>query len=283
MTNTYLAIGHSCHDKTPNGYLLGGTVSYASILAKAWNRSPQIITSVGEDFQFFDVFKELEIPIYNKQAKETTIFENIYKEEKRTQYLRARGENINVEDLLEKHKKTSIVHFGPIADELDIELLKAFPQSLKGLSLQGMLRQWDENGLVTPKAIDWSILQFVDVVFLSEEDIKGEEAYLEKIKAYCPQVVLTHGARGATVYQGGETSFYSSYPVKEIDPTGAGDTFTTAYLLDYAKSKDIRSACIFAHCAASFIVEGKGLSRIPNLEEVHKRKLSYEKEMNKDF
>ena len=275
MKLNYLCIGHCCHDKTDDKDILGGTVSYAAILAKAWNVKSGILTSVSKDFKFLDKFKRLDIPLTIKWANQTTTFENRYADGKRTQYLLARAETIDKNDLLEKFQKVPIVHFGPIANEINPNILTAFPHSLKGLSIQGLLRQWAPDGLVSPRAMDWTILNEIDIVFLSDEDISGVEDYLEKIIQNCKQVVLTHGSNGATIFENGQKLYFPSFPVKEVDPTGAGDTFTTTYLIDYYKNKNVRSACIFAHCAASFIVESKGLSKIPRMEEVQRRCREY--------
>lgn len=275
MDLNYLCIGHCCHDKIGAAYLLGGTASYAAIIAKGLQMQAMILTSVGTRFQFFDTFKNWGIPIHNKLAPETTTFENIYHKGKRTQYLLARALPLRAADVPTPWLQTPVVHFTLIADEVDASMIKAFPNSLKGATIQGWLRQWDEKGLVRPKEMEWSILQEVDIVILSDEDIRGVAYFLEKIIGNCSQVVLTHGADGATVYQDGQALFFPAFPVKEVDPTGAGDAFTTAYLIDYYKHKDIRSACIAAHCTASFIIEAKGVANLPSIDKVERRKAEY--------
>ncbi len=118
-------------------------------------------------------------------------------------------------------------------------------------------------------------LKNIDIVFLSDEDILGAEHFLEKIILHCSHVVCTHGADGVTIYLNGLELFFPAFPIKEVDSTGAGDAFTTAYLIDYYRKRDVRSACIFAHCAASFIVEGTGIFNMPGIEEVNQRKREY--------
>ncbi|HOY11516.1 MAG TPA: PfkB family carbohydrate kinase, partial [Saprospiraceae bacterium] len=56
-----------------------------------------------------------------------------------------------------------------------------------------------------------------------------------------------------------------------LDTVGAGDVFSTAFLVNYAQQKDLDQACIFANCAASYIVEGSGLDNLPTLEMIEAR------------
>ena len=276
MRPAYLCIGHCCHDKVGNNYRLGGTASYAAIIAQGLQQvQPLILTSVGTDFQFSERFAALEIPVHVKTARQTTIFENLYQAGQRTQYLLARAAVLAPEDIPSSLASSPIVLFCPIANELSPELITAFPHALKGASIQGFLRQWNEGGLVSPQAMDWSILQNIDIAFLSEEDIRGVEHFLDLLIAHCPQVVVTKGRVGATVYQNGQATFFPAFPSQEVDPTGAGDSFTAAYLIDYYQNRDVRSACIAAHCTASFIIEGEGIANLPSVEEVQERKTQY--------
>ena len=45
-----------------------------------------------------------------------------------------------------------------------------------------------------------------------------------------PEVLVTHGSRGATVYAGGRTDEVPAYAIG-ADPTGAGDGFCAAYIV----------------------------------------------------
>ncbi len=91
MNLKYLCIGHCCHDQVGVENILGGTVSYAALLAKTWGESPIVVTSVGKDFQFFDQLNLQNIPIHFQWATRTTIFKNEYENGKRKQYLLARA------------------------------------------------------------------------------------------------------------------------------------------------------------------------------------------------
>ena len=74
----FLCIGFLCHDLHDNDYILGGPASYSSLLATALGKKTAVVTSVGNDFRFNDLFINNHIEIINKQADRTTVFENIY-------------------------------------------------------------------------------------------------------------------------------------------------------------------------------------------------------------
>ena len=80
----YLIVGHVAADITPTGVLLGGTVSYAGLTARALGVRVGIVTSSGEDapLQALDG-----IPIVNVPAEHSTTFENIKTENGRKQIL----------------------------------------------------------------------------------------------------------------------------------------------------------------------------------------------------
>ncbi len=279
MHNTkpqYLCIGHSCHDKTPNGYILGGTASYSSIAAKQLGLAAAVLTSVGKEFLFHDFFKEKNIDFQCITTKETTVFENIYHNQHRTQYLHSRAET-----LLPHHIPTSfldipIVQFCPIDDEVDFSLLQQFPNALKGATIQGWLREWDAQGKISPKAMDWSQLSPVNVVILSDADIAGFEYALPIIANHVNIVVMTQGKEGAIIFTDNTQYHFPSYPIQEVDATGAGDVFAAAFLIQYHKTQRLDLACAYAHVAASFVVEGVGLNNVQAIDSIQARYEAYQ-------
>lgn len=263
----YLCIGYCCHDKVGDEYILGGTASYSSIVAKQLGVNVGLLTSVGEDFKFFDTFKEKNIPFVYKKADKTTVFENIYKGTQRVQYIHARAEVLQPHDVPQEWQDTPIVQFGTIAADVDFSLFNAFPKALKGGTIQGWLRQWDSKGLISPKAMDWSQLQAIDVVIMSDADIQGFESAIPEIVSYSKVLVMTEGVNGAKVFSKGEVLHFPSYPIIEVDSTGAGDVFTAAFLIKYAETYNLALATAFAHSAASFVVEGIGINNLTTIQE----------------
>ncbi|MEM6319550.1 MAG: PfkB family carbohydrate kinase [Bacteroidota bacterium] len=271
----YLCIGHICQDVVPNGSILGGTAAYCSIAAHQLGKKVGILTSFADDFQFSDSFES--IPLHRLASAQTTIFENVYSGNHRTQYLHQRALSIHSNHLPYEWTNPSIVHLAPIADEVDFSLIHAFsPDTLVAATPQGWMRQWDPaTGKVSPKVFDWTQLRSIDILIISEEDLAGYESALPQIVAQIPLVVLTKGKQPAEVYYQNQLCTFPVYPTQAVDPTGAGDTFAVGFLLEYATSRDIDRAMAHGHCLASICIESEGLEGLTNLTGLIKRVEKY--------
>ncbi|GAB4498436.1 MAG: PfkB family carbohydrate kinase [Saprospiraceae bacterium] len=273
----YLCIGHCCHDRVGGKNILGGTASYSALVARQLGLRAGILTSVGTDFGFRDIFEKNDIRFWSKPAATTTVFENIYLDGRRIQYLHKRAETLFADDVPTECLPAPIVLFCPIAGEVDFSVFQKFPHALKGATIQGWLRQWNEKGRVLPQEMDWSELAAADVVIMSDADIQGFERKIPEIASFVKVLVMTQGAQGAQVFFGNQQLHYPAFPVKEVDATGAGDVFATAFLLKYSETRDLAQAAGFAHCAASFVVEGVGIANLASLEKIGAR---FEKYLN---
>ena len=256
-------------DVGPGGYTLGGTVTYAGLTARRLGLTVGILTSAGPDLDVASALPGIEAVVVPAPA--TTTFENLYDAGHRRQYLRAVAAPILPEHVPAAWRDAPIVHFGPLAQEFGPEILDAFPGSrLRGLTPQGWLRRWDADGLVRrvePPFLAGALAR-LDAVILSEEDVGGDWHTLQRYAAATQILVVTQGARGATLCKRGSCAAYPAFPAVEVDPTGAGDVFAAAFLIRLSQTGDPGEATIFANCAASFAVEGPGTSTLPSLGQV---------------
>ena len=276
----YLCIGHVCHDLVGGDVILGGTVSYASHVAKHFNRKVAVITSFGPQFIFQKRFEELGIEIAAIPSEKTTVFENFYpSKEERVQYLHSQASKItNIK--IQAAPNPEVVHVGLVIDEITPDVLDHFDDSLIGLSLQGALRETGNTKRINFKQPTRELLNKADIIFLSNDDIQSNDKILDFIIRSCAHVVYTMGKMGAKVYLNGEVHIYPAYPAEEVDATGAGDVFATAYLIEYCNSGSVDKACTMAHCAASFIIEGLGLENLPTMHQIIGRTETYKKTNN---
>ena len=269
-----LCIGHVCHDKHDSSYILGGTASYASMMGAHMGIATGIVTSVGSDFLFLNDLLEKGICTEIIPARRTTEFENIYTNEGRIQYMHARASVITSRDIPKSWLAASTVKFCLIADEVADDVITLFEDSFVAATIQGWLRTWDENGLVIARTIDMSVLQGIDMIFLSEDDIGGDEKLLNMMKDSVDTVVMTRGDKPAVIYRGKTELEFPVYPVNEVDPTGAGDIFATCFLVHYRRTNSIVLAAAYAHSAASFVVEHLGVY-LPPIRDIELRYASY--------
>src|SRR5437899_2194392 len=87
-------------------------------------------------------------------AEFTTCFVNEYVAGKRRQTIESVAEKLTYEQLLPEWRNPPVVHLGPLNQELDSALVSRFPRSLVGVTPQGWMRAWGEDGLVSP--VDWA-------------------------------------------------------------------------------------------------------------------------------
>jgi sugar/nucleoside kinase (ribokinase family) len=70
------------------------------------------------------------------------------------------------------------------------------------------------------------------------------------------------------VFVDGECHEVPPRPTDEVDPTGAGDVFTAAFLVRMEETRDPLMAARFANAVASFSVEQAGTQGIPTRDQV---------------
>jgi 1D-myo-inositol 3-kinase len=277
----FLVVGHVTKDLLPDGgYTIGGAATFASLTAQRLGLRAGIVTSAAPDLlaRLPDALPD--VAIAAAPAAESTAFENIYHNGHRRQYLRGRAAPLGPDDVPAAWRAARIVLLGPLAQEVAPELATLFPGALLGASPQGWLRRWDADGLVSPTA--WAsaaaILPHLHALILSREDLiahNSGEAQLEVVLSdwarQTPLLVLTEGVEGATLHSSGKTRHFRAFPTREVDPTGAGDVFAAAFLIQYALGQDAAAAMRFANCAASFVVEQPGTAGIPTPQQVAAR------------
>ena len=273
MPPIFLAVGHFCNDVTTNGYAIGGSASYSTITARNLGYHACAVTAVGNDFERANPMLNGIDVIYHP-SPETTIFDNRYDADgRRRQFILGVGDRLYPHHIPDGWRGVEIAYLCPIADEVGSEVAQSFDGALVGVTPQGWMRQWDGSRRVRSKRWDTAeaILSAADILVLSDEDIAAYPDDLKQFIHWTPIVILTRGRQGATLYEKGQAWESQAYPVNEMDPTGAGDVFAAAFLIKYHQTGSSQDAANFAHCVASFAVEGKGTTHIPALKQVSGR------------
>lgn len=263
----YLVIGHIAHDLTPDGIRLGGTAAYSALTARALGLRVGVVTSSMPDTSF----EALDgILILSIESTRNTTFENIYTPEGRIQYLRAQATQIDLNDVPETWRRSSIIHLGPIANEMDSVLPERFSPTLLGITPQGWMRQWNTEGLVSTG--EWknagAALAGAGAVVLSREDVHDDDEAIEYMAHQTRVLALTEGAAGCVLYWNGDRRRFRAPQVHEVDATGAGDIFATAFFVRLLNTRDPWEAARFATLIASNSVTRVGLAGIPTGQEI---------------
>ena len=168
--------------------------------------------------------------------------------------------------------------------------------ALKAAKNNGTIISYDPNYRASlwdsqEEACKWmrSILEYADIVKVSEEEIELLTGYTdvrkaaESITEYGAKIVLiTLGEKGSFVYlQDQQEAYVSGYSSKVVDTTGAGDSFMGGFLYKISESgkrieeyslQEMIECVRFGNAVASLCVEREGaIPAMPVMEEVIKR------------
>ncbi|MBI4497394.1 MAG: ribokinase [Chloroflexi bacterium] len=274
MVPDFLVIGHLVLDATDQGFQPGGTVYYAAYTALRLGRRTAVLTNARPDY---DVAAALPGAAVQAVGSATTIFENQNTPQGRRQRVRGGGTLLTVAAVPAAWRRAPIVLLGPVLGEVAPALAAAFPESLVGVTPQGWMRQVGPTGWIT--AVPWTeapaVLPWAGAVVLSPEDVGGREAQVQALAAQARLLVVTEGAHGCRILQGGREQHVPAFPAQERDATGAGDVFAAAFLIRLAECGDPQAAAAFANAVAACSVEAPGVAGIPTASQVAARMARY--------
>lgn len=270
----YLVIGHISRDLTDQQSVPGGTALYSALTAHALGCQVAVVTSVSLDYDVASMLPGIAVQVV--PATETTTFRNNYKGGYREQTIYKVARQLTPGDIPEDWRRASIVHLGPVAGEIDPQMIKLFSNSVIGLTPQGWYRRWRKDGRVYPG--EWrgaeEILPFAAAVILSPDDIPDLDV-IEELRRAAPIVVLTRQEDGCDVYFQDTVRQLPAPVISEVDPTGAGDIFAAAFLIRLHQTKgNPWEAAEFANLVASTAITQRALEdKVKSIREVLSREL----------
>ena len=121
------------------------------------------------------------------------------------------------------------------------------------------------------------VLESTDILLPSGEEaemlagINGEKEACQKLLDKGPKIiVLKQGKDGCTIFTNENIDgiIVPGFKVKEIDPTGAGDSFGGAFIVGYLAGWDLKKAAKFANAVGALKVEFFGPMPETTYEEV---------------
>lgn len=263
----YLVIGHVSEDITPTGPVLGGTAAFSALTARAFGLRVGIITSASAETSLSPLG---DIPILKVPSRWTTTFENLRTPGGRKQILRRQAAPISLESLPDTWRHPSILHLGPVAQELSPDSAGAFSASLLGITPQGWMRTWDEAGNVTPcrwESAD-ALLPKAGAVVISREDVAGDDEIIEAMAHQTRVLAVTEGPAGCVLYWNGDRRRFGASKISEVDDVGAGDVFAAAFFIRLYMTRDPWEAARFATLLAGRSVTRPRFEGIPTSREI---------------
>ena len=264
----YLVIGHLTVDLLPNGQRLGGTAAYSALTARNMGLRVGVVTSWGSEVPLGPLS---DIPIANFPADHSTTFDNVYTPEGRVQTIHHIGSKLDYYHVPEPWRTASIVHLGPMAQEVEPAIVRNFPSSLICVTPQGWMRAWEEDGRV--HHTEWPeasfVLQRSGAAVISYEDIDGDDSRVDEFAANNRVLAVTQGSEGTMLFWNGDVRRFRPPVVDEVDATGAGDIFAAAFFARLYTTRDPWEAARFATQVAAVSVSRPGLAGIPTTKEIN--------------
>lgn len=263
----YLLIGHITLDITSQGYQLGGTATYSGLTAAALGYQVGLVTNFGGEIEL-DSLSDIHLQV--KSVAQSTIFENISTPDGRQQILHNQAEPIVKEQIPPAWMNAQIVHIGPVADEVDAELIDLFKGNWLCITPQGWMRRPNPDGTV--QHAPWKgyqhVLENSTASVMSIEDVNFNEDLIQTYSQYGNIIAVTEGYQGARIYWRGDVRRFKAPPNDEADPTGAGDIFAACFFHRLRQTRDPWSAARFAVELSSVSVTRTGLDSIPTPSEI---------------
>jgi sugar/nucleoside kinase (ribokinase family) len=174
---------------------------------------------------------ELGLPVRVLHGTLTTAFSFSYHGDRREMRVDAVGDPWQAEDVA-LDRRVRWVHVAPLLrSDFDADVLAALARGRRLLlDGQGLVRRAAEGWLELDLDFDPALLEHVAILKLADE----EAAVIGDVDALgVPELLLTHGSRGATVRVGSRMFDVPTRAVAE-DATGAGDAFCAVYLASRA-------------------------------------------------
>lgn len=268
--------------------MLGGSVTYVSLVVRQLEGNVSIISRVGGDFPeaYLWWLKQEGIDLsglVKQENEKTTRFDLEYSCDLSSRTLKSKGRAAPLElDNLPKNLHAKAIHVAPIAGEISVEVAEHLKRCTHVLSFdpQGLLRSFDEAGnVICSSLMEADLLDIVNIYKSSSDEISiltGEPDLQKAMKAVhdhgVETVIVTMGGKGAMLSV--EKTLYNipaCQPKTFVDPTGAGDAFMGGFLTEFIRAKDSFWCACVGSAAASFVVEGLGPTCLGNKDEIYKR------------
>ncbi len=286
-----LHVGSASRDVTPDdprGWRLGGGVTYAALTtARLGLRTAAVIgvDRAGGMAEELDLLRDAGADLMLVPLPEGPVFENREAPGGRIQTCYAVGVPLPVPTLPESWLAATAWSLVPVAGEIREPWAGVIPPAAYvALAWQGMLRDLVAGDRVVHRApAPSALVGRADLVGVSHHDLEPGTSLAALSTFLHPgaDLLVTEGRIGGLLVRIGSDGpsevlrYLPTATDSETDPTGAGDTFLAALLTTVLRpaivgrararrSPDLR----FAAAAGSLVVEGPGLTAVPDRTSV---------------
>jgi sugar/nucleoside kinase (ribokinase family) len=262
---TALVMGSLSRDRAADGSVSpGGVVHWAGLALLRMGARVRVLTRAAErDDGLLDPLRAEGARVLRLPSGQTTECRNHYGPRGDRHELWACSDPISASDVPSGWRAADLVQLGPLHPG---DLAPGIARGLSGrigLDVQGLVRAGKRAQThLAPADLEPFTARSVAVIKAGEAELSfalraGEtpEALLSRIGA--DELLVTRGARGATLVARGERNEIPAQPAGSGDPTGAGDVFLAAFL--YARALGwpaLRAAGLASRASAAKIGSG---------------------------
>ncbi len=288
-----LFVGHLSMDRVrnPNGekFQPGGAALYATMGARTICKDVAILSAVGEDYRFCELFSDIKGSIKTVKGNSTNFFIT-YDKHWNANYRKVfigPGSKITTRDLIAALKYgVRMVHLAPMNPPKVERMVRAVKKQNSNIlvSVNSSIHYLKERS--NKRAIS-NAASLSDIFILNERELHaltGIEVVHEAIRAINTKtLVLTLGEMGTLIRSMGGVEFIPAMAAitkNVVDVTGAGDTWAGSFLASYLKSGSWIKAVSFASVISALKCTGWNFEKIRNLsfnnvEEVYDLAISF--------
>jgi len=282
LTCDLMFVGHVSIDQVenPKGVRVqpGGAALYAAMAAKALLRNITLVSAVGKDYKFTDVFSLFDSKHIKTFNIPSSTFNIRYDQRGEAQYLKAAigvGSKIGASFVPTKLlAANSIVHLSPMTPTKTVNIFekirKTSPKTKISINTWiNYIKQSRRNRAILKDLAlkaDFFILNDTEAKALAQTDSISTALRLLKAK----MLIVTLGQLGAII-NGEDIGIQMipalNVPLKNVvDTTGAGDTWCGAFLAAYKLTEDLMKSVTIASIISSIKCSGWGLKKLMNLQ-----------------
>ncbi len=270
----------------------GGDVSNAVIAAARQGADTAILTALGDDafgrdfLSLWDRERVDRSSVMVRPSGRTGVYFISYGETGHVfSYARAgsAASLVTVAELpLDRIAAAKVLHLSGISQAISIDCADAGFAAIRHAKANGTLVSYDTNlrlplwPLDRARAVINGAAALADIARPSLDDaqqLTGLERPEDICAFYlglgCGIVVLTMGRDGTMVATAERHAVIPARSVKAVDATGAGDTFSGAFLAEWLRIRDPFAAAAYANAAAALATLGHGaVAPMPTREQV---------------
>lgn len=265
-----LAIDELSFKGTPSPPVLGGSAAHVAIAAATLGSKVAIVSSIGNDFppKFLQMLESKGIDlsgVVRKPGRSSHFWADFDKNRTMKSYQLhfGVGNQLSFRAFSDRIKNSKAVHLGILPPHLQRSLIRRVQGKNKLLSMTTIFHQAKTlRNEILPQLpfLDIVFLNSVEAMFLTQLD--NPKNAIDHLGELVPIVVVTQGSEGCLVNHQGKVQHLSSYHSKEVDVTGAGDSFAGAFLASYLQDGDIKLAAKWGNAAGAINVQGVGCSSL---------------------